>query len=63
MYMCKGLAVVISLACALGAAVAATYQCSGGPAACTPAVTGADPAKITTTGGRLMPSRTAVALG
>ena len=35
---------------AVGAAVAATYQCSGGPAACAPAVTGADPAKISLTG-------------
>lgn len=39
-----------ALTVAVGAAVAATYQCSGGPAACAPAVTGADPAKISLTG-------------
>jgi ABC-2 type transport system permease protein len=39
-----------ALTVAVGAAVAATYQCSGGAAACAPAVTGADPAKISLTG-------------
>jgi ABC-2 type transport system permease protein len=39
-----------ALTVAVGAAAAAAYRCSGGPAACAPAVTGADPAKISLTG-------------
>ena len=34
----------------VSAAVAAAYRCSGGPAACAPAATGADPAKISLSG-------------
>ena len=34
----------------VSAAVAAAYRCSGAPAACAPAATGADPAKISLTG-------------
>jgi ABC-2 type transport system permease protein len=39
-----------ALTVTVGAAVAAAYQCSGGAAACGPAATGADPAKISLTG-------------
>jgi ABC-2 type transport system permease protein len=39
-----------ALTIALGAAVARAYTCSPGPDGCAPAVTGADPAKITLTG-------------
>jgi ABC-2 type transport system permease protein len=42
---------VIALTITVGAAVAAAFQCSGGPAGgCAPALTGADPAKISLTG-------------
>lgn len=44
------LAAAIALTVAVSAAVAAAFQCSGGPAACAPAVTGGDPAKISLTG-------------
>ena len=41
----------VALTVVVGAAVAAAYQCSGGPAgACAQAATGADPAKISLTG-------------
>src|ERR1700728_4959436 len=39
-----------ALTVVVGAAVAAAYRCSGGPVACEPAATGADPAKISLTG-------------
>lgn len=40
----------VALTVVVGAAVAAAYQCSGGSPVCAPAVTGADPAKISLTG-------------
>ena len=39
-----------ALTVVVGAATAAAYRCSGGPVACAPAATGADPAKISLTG-------------
>jgi ABC-2 type transport system permease protein len=42
---------VIALTITVGAAVAAAFECSGGPSGgCAPALTGADPAKISLTG-------------
>jgi ABC-2 type transport system permease protein len=44
------LLVAAAFTVAVGAAVAAAYRCSGGPAACAPTATGADPAKISLSG-------------